>query len=181
MSGKLLGGAVSERENLRVTSTVKPAEPRQAEISFDFRQKLDATLEGFRHNYCYQCGACVADCPAARYAPEYNPRLILLEALLGFEEELIGENSIIWLCTNCYNCFERCPQDVRPVEVIIALKNLSVERGTNPEEITKISDSVLKVGSTTFITPLVDRRRKELGLPSLKEIPVEELREILED
>jgi heterodisulfide reductase subunit C len=181
MSGKLLAAAVSERENLKVASTLKQVEPRQAEISFDFRQKLNNTLEGFRHNYCYQCGACVADCPAARYVPEYNPRLILLEALLGFEEELIGENSIIWLCTNCYNCFERCPQDVRPVEIIIALKNLSVERGTNPEEITKISDSVLKVGSTTFITPLVDRRRKELGLPSLKEIPVEELKEILED
>lgn len=164
-----------------MTSTVKQAEPRQAEISFDFRQKLDATLEGFRHNYCYQCGACVADCPAARYAPEYNPRLILLQALLGFEEELIGENSIIWLCTNCYNCYERCPQDVRPVEIIIALKNLSVERGTNPEAITRIADSVLKVGTTTFITPLVDRRRKELKLPSLKEMPVEELKEILKD
>ncbi len=149
-------------------------------IDFTFREKLNAVAEGFRHNYCYQCGACVADCPAANYSEKFNPRLILLMALLGFEDELIRPDSEIWNCTNCYTCSERCPQDVRPVDVIIALKNLSVKEGKAPPLVRKISDSVLESGITTKVTSLSERRRRELGLPALTPCPVDELRKIIE-
>ena len=90
------------------------------EVNFAFREKLDEMEEGWRHNYCYQCSACVADCPANNYSGTFNPRLILLKAILGFEDELIQPDSEIWNCTNCYTCSERCPQDVRPVVVVQA-------------------------------------------------------------
>ena len=147
-------------------------------IDFSFRDKLDTVAEGFRHNYCYQCGACVADCPAANYSESFNPRLILLKALLGFEDELVSADSEIWNCTNCYTCSERCPQDVRPVDVIIALKNLCVREGKAPELVVSVSDSVLQSGMTTRVTSLAEKRRQELGLPPIKPYPVDELGKI---
>jgi heterodisulfide reductase subunit C len=148
-------------------------------IDFSFRDKLNAVAEGFRHNYCYQCGACVADCPAANYSESFNPRLILLKALLGFEDELVSADSEIWNCTNCYTCSERCPQDVRPVDVIIALKNLCVREGKAPDLVMHISDSVLESGMTTRVTSLAEKRRQELGLPPVKPYPVDELAKIV--
>ena len=148
-------------------------------IDFSFRDKLNSVAEGFRHIYCYQCGACVADCPAGNYSESFNPRLILLKALLGFEDELISADSEIWNCTNCYTCSERCPQDVRPVDVIIALKNLCVREGKAPELVVSVSDSVFQSGMTTRVTSLAERRRQELGLPPIKAYPVDELLKIV--
>lgn len=150
-------------------------------VYFAFRERLNAVAEGFRHDYCYQCGACVADCPAANYSDGFNPRLILLKALLGFEDELIRPDSEIWNCTNCYTCSERCPQDVRPVDVIIALKNLCVKDGKAPEMVRDVSGTVLASGITTKITSLTEKRRKELGLPPIKKYPVDDLKKMLKD
>ncbi len=150
-------------------------------VNFRFRDKLNKVSGGEHHNYCYQCSACVAVCPAARFAENFNPRTILLKALLGMEEALIGKDSPIWLCTNCYSCYERCPQDVRPIEVIISLKNMAVEKGTAPENVVKLSDNIGKTGISITMTPAVNRIRQELGLPELKSIPLDELKTILED
>jgi len=150
-------------------------------VDFRFREKLNKVQGGKHHNYCYQCSACVAVCPAARFAEEFNPRVILLKALLGAEEELLAKDSPIWLCTNCYSCYERCPQDVRPIEVIIALKNMAVEKGTAPENLAKLSQNIAQTGLSVTVTSTVHRRRQELGLPELKTIPIEELSDILAD
>lgn len=150
-------------------------------LNFVFREKLNGIPEGFRHNYCYQCGACVADCPAGNYSESFNPRLIMLKAILGFEEELISPDSEIWNCTNCYTCSERCPQDVRPVDVIIAMKNLCVDLGKAPAKVNQISDSVLAHGTTTKSTSLAEKRRQEYGLPVTRGYPVDDIRKLLEE
>ncbi len=152
----------------------------QAKLNFEFRQRLNKILGGEHHNYCYQCGACVAACPAARFNEKFNPRDVLLKTLIGDEQDLIREDSIIWLCTNCYSCYERCPQDVRPVEVIIALKNLCAEQGVLPGDINKFSETLIKTGRSVIITSTVNRRRQELGLPELKDVNVNELQTIIE-
>lgn len=151
-----------------------------SKLNFEFRERLNKILGGEHHNYCYQCGACVAACPAARFSDEFNPRDILLKTLLGDEEDLIRPDSIIWKCTNCYSCYERCPQDVRPVEVIIALKNLCAQEGVLPEDINKFSETLIKTGRSVIITSTVNRRRQELGLPDLKDVNTKELQIIIE-
>jgi len=150
-------------------------------VNFRFREKLNKIPGGKHHNYCYQCSACVAVCPTARFHKEFNPRIILLKALLGAEEDLLGKDSPIWLCTNCYSCYERCPQDVRPIEVIIALKNMAVEKETAPANLAKLTENITKTGMSVMVSSTVHRRRKELGLPELKTIPLDELKEILKD
>ena len=137
-------------------------------INYTFREKLNSVLGGFSHNYCYQCGACVADCPTNRFLPEFNPRTIILKALYGMEEDLIGPESLIWNCTNCYNCYERCPQEVHPIEVIIALKNLSREKGTHKPGVDNILERVHNKGVTVMQTEMISRRRRELGLPEFE-------------
>jgi heterodisulfide reductase subunit C len=163
-----------------LSQTKKPPTQERQELNFSFREKLNSVAEGYRHNYCYQCSACVADCPANNYSESFNPRLILLEAILGFEDELLGPDSEIWNCTNCYTCSERCPQDVRPVDVIIALKNLCVKEGKAPDIVRNISDSVVEAGITTKVTSLAEKRRKEFGLRPIKASPAEDIRKILE-
>ena len=93
---------------------------------------------------------------------------------------MTGENSPIWNCTNCYTCYERCPQAVRPVEVIIALKNICFEKVTSAPEVIELVSSVKTTGRTVKITSLSDRRRKELGLKETKMVPVEELKALFE-
>ena len=36
---------------------------REARIDFDFRRQLAEKVEGNLANFCYQCGACVGECP----------------------------------------------------------------------------------------------------------------------
>jgi len=149
-------------------------------VDFDKRDKIQKILGADHVSLCYQCGACVGDCPTARFYPEFNPRTIMLKTLVGDIDDLTGKDSIIWLCSNCYNCYERCPQDVRPVEVIIALKNLATQNGNEPEQITDVSKHVLETGRSVPVMDSLDRMRANLGLKPLEKIDVSELQKIVE-
>jgi heterodisulfide reductase subunit C len=116
---------------------------------------------------CYTCGICVGDCPAARFSEDFNPRHIFLRVCLGLEEDLIGERSPIWKCTTCYTCYERCPAGVRPLEVILALRNVCYRRGKAPEVLGKVRDRVFESGATGRPGARVAGQREALGLPAI--------------
>jgi heterodisulfide reductase subunit B len=148
-------------------------------VNFDFRRELARKLEGELGNYCYQCGACVGDCPAATYSGgAFNPREIMLKVLYGLGQELLVENSILWQCTNCYNCHERCPQQVKPVEVIISLKNMLADRGIVPATVGKIIATFEETGRTAPLGSAIEKQRAALGLPPLAPVPMDEIRTI---
>ncbi len=150
-------------------------------VDFEFRRRVASKVEGNLASYCYQCGACVGDCPATTYSDgEFNPREIMLKVLYGFSEELLIENSILWNCTNCYNCHERCPQQVKPVEVIISLKNLMADAGICPEPVAQIIEVFLKTGRTVPPSAAIDRQRQRFGLAPLPSVPIDEIRAIIE-
>lgn len=148
-------------------------------VDFRFRRELAKKIEGNLASYCYQCGACVGDCPSATYGSEFNPREIMLKVLYGLGEELLCRDSVLWQCTNCYACHERCPQGVKPVEVIISLKNMLADRGFYPEPVQKVIETFEATGRTTPRSPTIDRQREALGLPPLPAVPVEEVRRLL--
>jgi heterodisulfide reductase subunit C len=149
-------------------------------VDFRFRRELAEKVEGNLAGFCYQCGACVGDCPATTYSDEFNPREIMLAVLYGLGDELLRERSVLWLCTNCYNCHERCPQEVKPVEVIISLKNMLADRGIYPEYAKNVIATFEKTGRTTPPSSAIDRQRARLGLPPLPPVPIDEIRKILE-
>jgi heterodisulfide reductase subunit C2 len=150
-------------------------------INHRFREQLGLVLEGDGVSYCYQCGACVGDCPSARFSNEFNPRLIMLAVLYGMEEAVLGPESAVWQCSNCFTCFDRCPQDVKPIEVIIALKNLMGERGIVPRGVDRMVDGLLNNGRSAVVTTATHRRRQELGLPPLPELDASQLQRLLVD
>lgn len=149
-------------------------------VDFDFRRELARKVEGNLASFCYQCGACVGDCPATTYGDGFNPREIMLKVLYGLGEELLKEDSILWQCTNCYNCHERCPQEVKPVEVIISLKNMLADRDIYPKAVDKIIKTFETTGRTTPLSEAVTRQRERFGLPPLPEVPMDEIRKLIE-
>lgn len=93
---------------------------KMTKANLDFFEELPRVEDAETVIACFQCSACVADCPAAARSPRFNPRDIMLKVLLGLEDELIVEDSVMWDCTTCYTCMERCPQGVLPIGVITA-------------------------------------------------------------
>ncbi|HXI03497.1 MAG TPA: 4Fe-4S dicluster domain-containing protein [Candidatus Saccharimonadales bacterium] len=148
-------------------------------VSYAFRRELAEKVEGNLASFCYQCGACVGDCPATTYGTGFNPRQIMLEVLYGLGDELIREDSIVWHCTNCYSCHERCPQEVKPVEVIISIKNMLADRGILPETVSKVIGTFEATGRTVPYSPAIDKTRAKYGLPPMAPVPVEEIRELI--
>ena len=161
-----------------------PSKPKKTDdcvrVDFRFKRELAEKIEGNLAGFCYQCGACVGDCPAATYGSAFNPREIMLKVLYGLGDELLHEDSLLWACTNCYNCHERCPQEVKPVEVIISLKNMLADRGIYPQPVEKVIETFEQTGRTTPISPAVAKHRSKYGLPPLTEIPVEEIQQLIE-
>jgi heterodisulfide reductase subunit C len=88
---------------------------------------------------------------------------------------------VIWQCSNCFTCFDRCPQDVKPIEVIIALKNLMTQRGLAPAGVEEAANRILATGRSAVVTAFTARRREELGLPPLAELDTAELRALVDD
>lgn len=149
-------------------------------VDFSFRRELAEKVEGNLASFCYQCGACVGDCPAATYSGgTFNPREVMLMVLYGLGDELLRPDSVLWQCTNCYSCHERCPQEVKPVEVIISLKNMLADRGFAPAAAERVIETFEATGRTVPPSPAIDKQRAKFGLPPLPEIPIEEIAAIL--
>jgi heterodisulfide reductase subunit C len=149
-------------------------------VNFEFRRELAEKIEGNLASFCYQCGACVGDCPATTFGSRFNPREIMLQVLYGLGDELMVEDSVLWECTNCYNCHERCPQEVKPVEVIISMKNMLADRGIFPGGVARVIDTFEQTGRTVPMSPAIDKNRAKFGLPPLPEVPMDEIRTLLE-
>jgi len=149
-------------------------------IDFAFKRELAQKVEGNLASFCYQCGACVGDCPSATYGEGFNPREIMLMVLYGLGDELLGERSRLWDCTNCYSCHERCPQEVKPVEVIISLKNMLADRGLAPVAAERVIKTFETTGRTVPPNPAIDKQRAKFGLPPLSPVPMDEIQALLE-
>ncbi len=133
-------------------------------VALDFKELLPAVEETETICECFQCSACVADCPAARRSARFNPREVMLKVLLGLSDALIREDSAVWDCTTCYTCMERCPQGVHPIEVITALKNRIAGAGLLPASVAAAVEGIKKTDRVIQKSDAISRRRAELGL-----------------
>jgi heterodisulfide reductase subunit C len=88
-------------------------------------------------------------------------------ALLGMKKEVLS-NQFIWLCSSCYTCYERCPQDVRIPELMNAIKNIAVREGNTPAAMKILIDLLSAHGRLLEITEFENDKRKEFGLPLIQ-------------
>ncbi len=114
---------------------------------------------------CYQCGTCSGACPSGRRTP-YMIRRLVRKALMGLKEEVISDDAL-WMCTTCYECQERCPRDVKIIEIVKAIRNVAAHEGYMATAHKKTGSFVAKTGHAVPINDDVKALRKEIGLTEL--------------
>ncbi len=105
-----------------------------SELDQDFKYEIASRPGAGFFKRCFSCGTCTASCPVSEIDEEFNPRLIIRQALLGMREQVLT-SKVLWFCTQCYTCYARCPQDVRFTDIMKVLRDLAVEQGYAPEDL----------------------------------------------
>ena len=113
---------------------------------------------------CIQCGTCTASCESGRWTA-LKTRSIVRKVVLG--DLSVLNDPDIWLCTTCYQCYERCPRDVKPTDVIMELRNYATKRGNISPNHRAVVGYLKNFGHAVPINDEVRKRRVELGLEEL--------------
>ncbi|TXT61332.1 MAG: CoB--CoM heterodisulfide reductase iron-sulfur subunit C [Promethearchaeota archaeon] len=155
-------------------------------VDFEFRKQVMDYHQGSDViKYCYQCNRCTDNCPVSYatdefYQYKYNPRSNILNALLGYKENIFGVDEMaIWGCTVCDTCDEVCPQNIELTEVFTLLKNQSIAKGRGPEFIYQQAGMIYENGKAIPMQSAIERRRQDLGLPDIMAPNTEELQSLL--
>ena len=101
----------------------------------EFKREL-GRLSGSQLSQCMQCGTCSAVCslaPAERPFPSKE----MIWAGWGLKEKLVG-NVDVWLCHQCGDCSTDCPRDVKPADVIAAVRQKTYEHYIRPRFLGKL-------------------------------------------
>lgn len=147
-------------------------------LNMDFSDEVTARHGGETLKACYQCGTCASSCPVARLDTRFNPREIIKLSLLGEKEEIVSGDSI-WLCCSCFNCQERCPQNVEIADVFYALRNIALEAGHSPDIYYDFASALISEGRIVQISKFVEKKREEYGLPPIKPVGLDAVTKIL--
>jgi len=144
----------------------------------NFKLEISREPGGEHIKRCFSCGTCTAGCPVREVTDRYNPRKIIRMALLGMKKEVLS-SQFIWLCSACYTCFERCPQDVKIPELMNAIRNIAVKEGYVPPAMKIQVDLLANFGRLLEVTDFENEKRKEANLP-LFQAKTDEIKKILE-
>ena len=127
---------------------------------------------------CEQCGKCPAACPVARHMDGFNPRQLVVKVSLGRIEELL-KSGVIWTCTSCLKCRERCPENISPYDVILVLRNLAVRAGYDyPAGYDEFINTVIEHGVAQQPQMVRTRTRERRDRASLGLPPAEKPRDL---
>ena len=109
---------------------------------------------------CLQCGNCTGVCPISLKI-DYKTRNIIKCCQFGLKKYTLGTR---WVCATCYRCYEHCPADLNPAEVMIALRHIAVREGIIPNFVKVAATNVVRYGQSVKPDEEINRIRKELGL-----------------
>jgi len=111
-----------------------------SEMDSKFKYEVSEQPGGENLKLCFSCGICTAGCPVTEVDSEYNPRKLIRMILLGMKEEVLSSN-LIWLCSLCYTCYARCPQNVKFTDIMGVLRDMAVrEKYVHPSFIKNIDE-----------------------------------------
>jgi heterodisulfide reductase subunit C len=159
--------ASKEEDSLSLIDLMSMAKP-----NFESRDKILSKLRKRELVNCFQCIKCTSGCTALKLL-ELKPHEIVKLVNLGFVDEL-PTSDIIWTCATCLKCVQRCPQKASPYHVIMALRNLAVEKEAKvPETYLKIVSHILETGLAEPPQKIVTKKmetidRECLHLPKIK-------------
>jgi len=99
------------------------------EASTSRESAWESGLLGFRDlrllRRCMQCGTCSGSCSVAPLA-DYTPRMIVNLVARGDVKSAL-QSKMIFLCTNCLACTTRCPKGIPVADLMMKLRNLSIQ------------------------------------------------------
>lgn len=183
--GQQMALKVPKKEDVKMAEneTKSPSEIEYPEIDIDsldpnFKYEISKVPGGENILSCFQCGTCSAVCPVSAKDERYDPRKIIRMALLGMRKEVLSSD-FLWLCSTCYSCHERCPQDVRITGLIEAIQSIAIKEGLVHESIKAGLDLLDKHGRMLEIDEFDNKVRAKFDLPQIEE-KVEETKTILE-
>jgi heterodisulfide reductase subunit C len=135
-----------------------------------FLRRLSQEFSASELSACFQCGMCTASCPIRELDDTFNPRKIMKLAKLGLKDHVLN-NEFIWLCSMCFVCQERCPQDVRPPEVMTVLRNMAAKEGLAPPNLMKLVQILAENGRVYEIDDFIEDERDDRELPPVEAEP----------
>lgn len=142
---------------------------------YNYLKKLNGLFDMLPVRKCYECGACVNDCPVVKINPEFNPGEIIGRVLSGELADVI-ESHNIWRCVDCYTCYELCPQKMGMNKIFDKLKHLALEKGKSPKGFGASIEMFRKEGRLGEPTSV----RRKLKLPEPPKSGVDELKKLLD-
>jgi heterodisulfide reductase subunit C len=135
-----------------------------------FLRNLDKELGAAGLSNCFQCGVCTASCPVREINDTFNPRKIMKLAKLGLKNEVF-KSDFIWLCSMCLMCHERCPQDVKPPDVMTVLRNMAAKEGLAPPNLAKLMNVLVENGRIYPLDDFTLEEREDRELPEIEHEP----------
>ena len=112
---------------------------------------------------CYACRACEDDCLLSKMA-DFSPNEIIGKILKGKIDKAISDPSI-WMCLDCYLCYELCPFGIGYIEIFTILRNLATRQG----HVTKGYESEFKSFHQNGIIGVVSKSaRKRVNLENFE-------------
>lgn len=91
---------------------------------------------------CYQCGTCSGTCPWTPIS-EFSIRKLVRLSQLGLE----GIEDLMWSCSTCKFCVDRCPRGVEIIDLITSVRNVYAGGGLLPQPLRALVGSLSSRGN----------------------------------
>jgi len=148
-------------------------------VRLEYKAKNEFLQKFPKVETCLKCNTCALVDPVT-YANGFSSTNTFINNVFSAAEP--EKNPNVWLCVSCHKCEEICPYEVKPVEVIEALKDEAFDKGYAPEFIREEINQVLTTGYAFPIfqsLAYINRIRGTLDLKSLEERKVEDIKKIV--
>ncbi|MDD2626932.1 MAG: CoB--CoM heterodisulfide reductase subunit C [Candidatus Methanomethylophilus sp.] len=119
-------------------------------------------IGGTEAHICFQCGTCTGSCPSAARS-SYRIRNFMRRVNLGMRDVCINDPDL-WMCTTCYTCADRCPRDLIPTDVIMAMRNIAAKQGIVPKNFLATVNFIYNTGHGVPNNDANRAARVKLGL-----------------
>lgn len=116
-------------------------------------------------NLCMQCGMCTGSCPWRTVEGPFNIRRLIRMAQLGVEG--YESDDILYGCTTCNKCVQKCPRGVTIIDVVKAMRAMIAETGAIPGVLRTVTGSVHSNGN-----PWSEAREKRTEWMKGLDVPV---------
>jgi len=97
-------------------------------LDVNFATEVASLEDGKGIKQCLQCGICSSSCPVRALVPAFNPQRLIAKILLGLKEEVLSSEEI-WFCARCQQCTANCRKNIKPGDIITAVRTLALREG----------------------------------------------------